>query len=218
MRQLTTLGFALFVFFANAGTVADDAVATGPPIQANVIDRDRGKGYFCTVDLTLTNNHDFPMWFVFADSSNELLRHDGRFSSDYDVRRIQFGASAYQEGKGTAVVLSHYGADGFLAIRMPKKGRLYWAGFVVSAPSPIRFVDVWEVRSLKVNGTTPLEKWLPYDVTSSASVELSGRMHSGNFQVLGGLEGASESSPYFSELVKTVHADAIQRHIIQLPE
>ena len=128
------------------------------------------------------------MWFVFAYWGNELLRHDGSFSSDQNIRRIPaednirripFEASEYNEGQGSAIIVRHHGNDLFAAIRLPSKGRFHFAGFVVMAETPIRFVDVWEVRSLKVNGTTPLEQWLPDGVTSSATVEISGRTHSG---------------------------------------
>ena len=174
MRHNIPMIAVLIVACIGASVAGDQGSNVEPPIQAKVKDRGQGKGCYLTVDLKLANNRGAPVWFVSALRGNQLLRHDGTFSGEYDIRDIAFQADVYDEGSGAAILVNHFGKDSFRAILVPAEGRFHFGGYVIDAQSPIRFVDVWEVRSLKVNGKTSLEDWLPYDVMSSASVEISG--------------------------------------------
>jgi len=65
-----------------------------------------------------------------------------------------------------------YGGDGFQAIHVPAKGSVDVEGYIISADRAITEIMVMEARALKVNGITPLEKWLPYSTLSAAKVKV----------------------------------------------
>jgi len=204
--------------FGCAAPVRDGKSTAGPPVQVRVKSRAEGKGYFCTVALALENRHDFPVWFVFADAGNQLLRYDGKFSADDRYGKVPFEASEYNEGKGSAIFVNCFGDDGFLAVLLPAQGHFHFGGFSVEGGTPLRFFDVWEVKSLKVNGKTPLQQWLPYPVSSSPSVGIAGGMYSGQQDNLKWLhERTPDAKPYPDEEVKTVIAEPIGRYVMPLP-
>jgi hypothetical protein len=172
----------------------------------------------CIVDLTLTNNHDFPVWFVLSHG-NRLLPYDGTFAGRGKHSKIPFKADEYNEGKGSAICVYSFTDDYFNAFLLPPRGRLHFAGFVITDFHPLRFVDVWEVKSLKVNGKTNLEEWLPYPVMSSKTVEIAGSLESGRQQVLGVWSKKDpKAKPYPDEKPETLKADPIRRQVIPLPE
>jgi hypothetical protein len=195
------------------GQTGTSGVTNEQAISAVVKGRDQGKGHFCTVDLRLKNLHDYPVWFLIS-KGNEVLRYDAHFYSDYRpdpmlTNKLPFGAEEYNEGRGSAIIVDHYGRNGFRAILLPAKGELRFQGFEVYAFDPPRVIDIWEAKSLKVNGKTPLEEWLPYPVTSSTSVEIKGRMYSGKQRVLG-----HDQKPQPTEEVKTIVCEPLSRQIV----
>lgn len=217
MKPYILLIVVLALLCVNTNASADEKAAS--PIRIEVKERKEGRSWHCILDLTLANNHDFSIWFVFAYRGDTLLRHDGNFSAEYDIRAIPFDSTEYNEGKGSAIIVNHYGKDSFRAIQLPARGRFHFGGFVVDSSGPIRFLDVWEVRSLMVNGVSPLQKWLPYSVTSSDSVEISAGMLSREPRIVSwDRKTSSNFTSYPDELAKTIKADVIRRHLIQLPE
>ena len=216
---------AATVFTAVEGRCEEDS------LKAKVTGREKGKGYFCTVDLTLENKRDEPVWFLIS-WGNKLLRYDGKFlgrggdwKDPFGEKAVIFNAetafdgSEYSEGNGIAIIVDYYGKDDFQAILLPPKAHFHFAGFVIMSPDPARFIDVWEVKSLKVNDKTPLEKCLPYSLMSSKSVEIAGRTGSGKQMSLKSRHSQMpHAKPYPDEEVKTVVAEPIRRHVVPLPE
>jgi hypothetical protein len=158
------------------------------PILARVVKRNltnKNQYHKCIVDLTLANYRDIPVWFLIS-SGNELLRYDGNFVSrrahwpnpfdgkmEYTSKaRLVFEATRYDGGNGTAIILRYGGDGGFHAVLLPPMARFHFARFDITTRDPPRFIDVWEVKSIIVNGKNRLEQFLPFAVMSSKTVEI----------------------------------------------
>ena len=219
MRRTICILLAVLGTLMAVGTAAETPVAIdSSPIQVKVKGRTRGKNFVCDVDLAIENRHDFPVWFVFGYWGNELLPYDGDFSSKYEGER-PFDAAEYDEGKGRIVIVSHNGKDLFKAIFLPSRAKLHWGDFVIEDHASLRFLDVWEVSSLKVNGKMPLEDWFPFSISSSKSAEVLGRMYSGKQKYLDWYHDQSrDAKPYPAEKVVSVKAIPIRRYVLDLPE
>ena len=102
---------------------------------------------------------------------------------------------------------------------MPANGTFHFAKYLVEASELVRFIDVWEVDSIIVNESVALEKWLPYNVVSSASIEIAGRLRSDNQRVLNfEIEGTEQARNTLADTVSSVKLKVIRRHIVSLDD
>jgi hypothetical protein len=238
-----TLMMASLVAGAQAGETLEK-----DPVAAKVVKRNltnKNQLHECIVDLSLSNDHDFPVWFIIS-SGNELLPHDGSFASrrehwedPFSARselskkaRIVFEATRYNEGSGEAVVVRYGGNDGFRAVLLPATGRLHLARFKVTTRDPPRFIDVWEAKSIIVNRANRLEQFLPFTVMSSKATEIGGdpaKPQPARTPVEGNpfhdptvvpvdwpRQGAAASRG--DQEITSVVVDALRRHVVPLPE
>lgn len=174
-RNLKAL-VALLPYCLMAATSAGGAQAADPPVRVDFLESRNGKPplKLISVRLTLVNQQDKPVWFVLPYSGDKPLPEKGIFSSkNWD--RKPFGGKGFEGEGGSAVEVSMYGGDGFKAFRLPANGRLELDGYTIDAWKDIDGVWVMEARELKVNGKTPLEKWLPYATTSSEKVKVGSK-------------------------------------------
>jgi hypothetical protein len=199
---------------------ATNAVTTCP-LSVKVQSRSVGKGFHCRASITITNTHDFPVWFVMAGAANNQLPYDGRLrnGSGWHTNDL-FDAEAYDEGHGRVIIVSYYGTNAFMAILLPTRGQMRFDGFMFySGTEPPRFVDFWEVKQLLVNGKTSLQDWMPFALDSSKDAHISGRIYSGQQVSLNFMhDNTAGAKPYPSEKVEYVKADVLEKYIVPLPE
>ena len=104
------------------------------------------------------------------------MHYDGNFASrrehwpnpfdgkmEYTSKaRLVFEATRYDEGNGAAIILHYGGKDGFRAVLLLSIGPVSLRPLRhCDARSP-RFVNVWEAKSIIVNGKNRLEQFLPF--------------------------------------------------------
>jgi hypothetical protein len=171
LSLLISLAIAIVGLTAAAAT----GLITTCPMSVKVESRSVGKGFHCRASVTITNSHDFPVWFVMAWAANELLPYDGTLGNGSGWRTNDlFEASAYDEGHGRVIIVSYYGTNDFKAILLPPRGQMRFEGFMFfSGREPPRFVDFWEVKRLLVNGKTSLQDWMPFSLESSKDTYIS---------------------------------------------
>jgi hypothetical protein len=156
-----------------ADSLADGARAEDPPVRADYLGRQDGKPplKFLSVRLTLVNKQDKPVWFVLPYWGDKPLPEKGAFPNK-NWKDQPFGGKQFDGEGGSVVEVFMYGGDGFKAFRLPAKGKLELDGYTIEASKNIEEIVVLEARDLKVNGKTPLEKWLPYAMTSGEKVKV----------------------------------------------
>jgi len=187
--------------------------ADEPGVTATLLEHHQGKGHWAHVDLVATNPTDQPAWLVIGYFSNERLPDSGKFRSDKESKDA-FEGSEYNEQKGAGIIVNHYGTDHFKAIYLPAKGKIQFKNFVLEDGEPIREHDFMIVSKLLVNGTTPLEEWMPYDVKSSRETVIEGRLYSGAQKILSYQHehATTDPKPFPKEPVTTIVADKILFH------
>jgi len=164
-RNLTAL-----VVMLVGGCHAGAPQAADPPVRADFLERREGKppSKFHFVRLTLVNSQNKAVWFVLPYWGDRPLSQTGLFTNDKVGQ--PFGGFAFAGEGGSAVRVQMYGGEGFKAFRLPAKGRLELDDYSIDASKYIDEIEVMETRELKVNGKTPLEKWLPYATTCDEKV------------------------------------------------
>lgn len=163
-----TLGSCLIV-----ACLAAVSHAAEPPVRASYIGSRNGKPPLRSymVRLTLENKRDIPVWFVLPYWGDKPLQEKGLFPNK-GMDGTPFGGKKFDGQGGPAVEVLMYGGEGFKAFRLPPKGQLELAGYTIEAWKDTSEIVVQEASELRVNGKTPLEKWLPYGVTSGKNVKV----------------------------------------------
>ena len=119
--------------------------------------------------LELWNRETEPIWFLFRHIGDRALSVSDRFEG-YSYEKQPFSSMLYTSNelgkKSKAVVIEFLGEVSFKAVRLPKESNIKFDNFGFGAFSDVGEFEVWEVRSLLVNGKTPVEQWLPYPVLS----------------------------------------------------
>jgi hypothetical protein len=116
--------------------------------------------------LEIRGQRDNYEWLLFRHSLDKPLAPSGIFKNAGNHPGL--GAEEYTTGiNGEKVnVIYFYNEDAFRAIRLPKEGPIKFDPLILTSGLGVRELEVWEVQSLKVNGETPLEDWLPFDSSS----------------------------------------------------
>jgi hypothetical protein len=127
---------------------------------------------FHSIRLTLVNQQDNPVWFVLPYWGDKALPEKGVFPNK-DWKDQAFGGRQFDGEGGSAIEVRMYGGDGFKAFRLPAQARVELDGYTIDASKDIDEIVVMEARELKVNGKTPLERWLPYGTTSAEKVKVA---------------------------------------------
>jgi hypothetical protein len=169
--------------------------------------------------LIMENDLDKPVWIIFPHSANGSLPEDGVFLNAPSNRPL---VGTQFDGEGGKVVQiemygNEYGSGAFKAFRLPAKARLELDGYPIESFVSIDKVTVLVAEELKVNSETPLEKWLPYEVTSDQQVKVDKQMLVGGGKQPG-TRGNSheEQNDYAVEKVKSLKAVGLHRWTIEL--
>ena len=175
-------GIALAAVLAcclSAAFAVNGARGADPPARADYLGSRDAKPplRIHSIRLTLVNRQDRPVWFILPYWGDKPLAANGVFPNK-DRKEQPFGGERFAGEGGSAVEILMYGGAGFKAFRLPAKGQLELGGYHIDAEKDIREIVVMEARELKVNGKTPLEKWLPYATTSGEKVKLGNLLRS----------------------------------------
>jgi len=128
---------------------------------------------FNYVNLVMKNNYSSPKWFLFPYWGDDTLKTDGVFGNHGmpDFNNIE-GKEYYDSLISYKFVeirfVADYSGDCFIAFYLPGNMYLEIVNYIIESWKDIPDMEVWEVDSLLVNGETPLNEWLPYDVLSSS--------------------------------------------------
>jgi hypothetical protein len=124
--------------------------------------------------MSLANPHDTPIWVLLLDSNAGPVPETNVFDSGGHLN--DFGRSVYFGTEGAVVELVSYSRPMFRAFRLPSQGEVVFEHYTIEAPTKdLKVIDVWEVSELRVNGTTPLDQWLPYKTLSDKRVLLNAK-------------------------------------------
>jgi hypothetical protein len=153
------------------------------PVTATFIAKQSGKPptKFIRASLVLNNPTGAPLWFVLPYRIDHPPKLSGpiRMSEGFEPTWIVadgFNTGIYhklaERSKGKAVQLKVlFLADDkpFCLLRLPPGGRVEFKSYPFEMTgSYVRSFKVWTADEVKVNGTEPLEKWLPYETLSEA--------------------------------------------------
>ena len=154
-------------------------------VSLKLIERDVGKGHFATVDLVISNPTDKALWLVLPNCYNSRFPESGKFAPDYNTFKEQFGASKFTEKGKSAVIVHFYGEDFFDALMIPANGNVRFARYLlVEGPHPVKELNLMFTSDILVNGKSPLEEWLPYEVKSNDKVVIETHLYSGDYEVI----------------------------------
>ena len=113
------------------------------------------------------------------------------------------------------VDVEFFGADGFIAFCLPPKSTIEIENYVLESWGDTLFskIECWEVRKLMVNGKTPFNKWLPYEVICSPNAHL--KLHSENSSDWQNLDWNSKTNAsrtdYPKDIVTHIQASGIKK-------
>ena len=112
-----------------------------------------------------------------------------------------------------------YGGDGFKTFRVPAKGQLELEDYTIDASRDIEEIVAIEARELKVNGKTPLEKWLPYGTTSGKKVKVGSQALNINWKNLDwDAKRLGSRDDYPKEKVEEVKAGGFRRWTVKFQQ
>ena len=180
------------------------------------------------VRLSVTNTHTHATWFItryWGDhplATNAPFRAASPWKRGYEIHNAYNGDPFGGKGKFRSTRFIGASPTGeqqhsFEAFLLPAGGTLRHDYFAVEAWSDIAHLEIWEASQLLVNGKTPLEDWLPYEVVSSAETHIAQKptwetMRDGAFQWKEG----KGSTDYPVEQVTSIVPTVIFKHHIPI--
>jgi hypothetical protein len=155
--------------------------------------------------MKLSNQTDKPHWLLFPWSGNRPLPERTKFpnaGSTEPLGRLTF------DGKGGMVAIGVEFSTTLRAFRLPARTALELPEYNVTTHRGVttdyNHIVVVEVDELLVNGKTPLEKWLPFQVGVFKQKNLNGGLVSGDF-----------SRPAPGEKVEYLEAQGVHRWTVK---
>ncbi|HJP93504.1 MAG TPA: hypothetical protein VJ875_16210 [Pyrinomonadaceae bacterium] len=168
---------------------------------------------FYELKLRLVNRRSDPTWFLLRDDNP--LESSGQFACYKDEKHcfsaMQWSENASQHA-GRVIVICFLGRNSFRAVRVPPRAEVIMGHYIINTAEPVSDFDVWEVESLLVNGKTPLQDWLPYEVMSDRIVHISERPKQTSLDWDRTLKNYRQDYP--NEKVEFVTANAIRKWLI----
>ena len=165
------------------------------------------------VNLVVENRHREPIWFLVRYWGNDPLPKKAEFESPSEPTP-PFGGEEYLHDGKRVVLIRHYGDAKFIAFQLPEAASIEFSAYVIEAWDRITEFEIWEVSELKVNGRTPLEKWLPYNTLSDNGAKIPRGQDWNNLDW--DYKQNQKRTDYRKEVVKSVTASLIQRWTIPI--
>lgn len=121
--------------------------------------------------IELENPSAEARWLLVSFSRELRLPKDGKFAADPEGALPLFVLEA-KEGKGRAAMIGFLGDPRFTAFYLPAGARVLLEDFELPSVEDLSEIDWLEAKSLRVNGKSPLEKWLPVPVESTHGTKI----------------------------------------------
>jgi len=175
MRKTITLLAILFLF------VLSTLAQVNAPVKIKFLLQNSGKPplKFNFVNLTITNNNDSLRWYLFPWWLNDSLQKSGKFKTYSPWDPGEIGGRKYPDSLTSfqIVDIDFTGEDPFIAFCIPPKSTMTFENYIFESDGDTVYktAEIWEVKNLMVNGKTPLDKWLPYDVKCSLNAQLKSK-------------------------------------------
>lgn len=197
------------------GCASGAATDGKPPVEIRYLSTRGGKPplRFVKVELTMTNRRDEPLWFITRYYGDQALQGEP-FKGDRRDRTPMEARASPGRGGGRTIELRFYGPAHFRACRLPPGGVVRYEAYSIDAWSDIREFEVWEVRSISVNGTTPLETWLPYKTMSDGDVVVPEGAESQNLNWDPARSRPRDDLP--SDPVEFISTDVVKKWIVPI--
>ncbi len=135
------------------------------------------------IELKIRNQRSTPTWYITRYSGDKALISEPSFQMIDPWKKGYFIPSSVKsttrengswfESLRVIADRTENGSHSFEAFLLPAKGVLHHSYFGIEAWAPIDSVEIWEVSALLVDGKTPLEDWLPFDVSSTPTVTIT---------------------------------------------
>jgi hypothetical protein len=130
-----------------------------PPLQLNLF------------SFEIASQRDGYVWLILPNDLDRPFSNTGIFEAHKDSES-PFDSVAYEgTNNDQVVVISYYGKEGFKAIRLPASGHIRAEKFLIHSTSLVQEIEIWEAKSILVDGHTHLEDWLPYGTMSDPTKE-----------------------------------------------
>jgi hypothetical protein len=183
MKKIIAIATVILLFASL--TFGQNQTENSIPVKIKFVRQQGGKPplKFNFVNLSITNNSDSLRWYLFPMDLEDSLKADGNFKAysswttgDLCGRKYPDSITKYQ-----IIDIEFLSPDAFVAICIPPKSSMTFENYMMDSNGDSLFheAEVWEVKNLMVNGKTPLNKWMPYDVVCSKNVHVKAKYGSG---------------------------------------
>jgi len=156
------------------GVAVDVRIARESHIEYVVTERHPAKGWRVEFAgrITIENLSSVPRWYVWnvkPMAATAVL--NTRIVPTPPLPKAP--SPFHVESQAGVVVVSNWHTDVFSAILLPPGGKMTSEYFTFCVSASSRFVDVYQVGEMLVDGITPLENWLPFSVVSARRSHIS---------------------------------------------
>ena len=153
------------------------------------------------------------MWFLTRYYGDKPLAATGVFTTG-GAPAQPFGGKGYDGGKGGVVEIFCLGNEPFIGFYVAGNRRIKFDEYTIEAWDDIKAMELWEVRSLKVNDRMPLEAWLPYSVMNDPKAVVPPGTDWKNLDW--DAEKLGSRTDYPKEVVRSVNAKGITKWTIAI--
>ncbi|AMV25873.1 ECF RNA polymerase sigma factor SigE [Gemmata sp. SH-PL17] len=188
-----------------------------PPAKATFLEQREGKPPMRTiyVSLELTNPRNEPVWLLTRYSGDKPLPESGKFYATEGTPQAFLGDSysgTKDGGIGEAVRVSLIG--GFHAFYLAPEATVRFDRYPIECWKDVDQLEVWEVPTLRVNGRTALDEWLPYRTKSDVNVRVPAGAPATNLDW--DARTAKSRTDYPKERVEFVRAEPVRKWLLPI--
>jgi hypothetical protein len=170
------------------------------------------------VRLFIQNNNPHPMWYLMPYNGSNRLPANGLFKAEPSL--IEGGKMlSVREYKGQApqshlreILFTGLPDQHFSAFYLPAGASLFLRNYNIDCWQDSETVEFWAVKELKANNSIELQQVLPYEILSSANVEINcprdQNCHS-NVQM-------NENMKVSNEPIRFIKADKVSKYLVRL--
>lgn len=172
--------FLLTTFLINAQE-AGKAI----PVKIKQISVGYGKPnlQFYNVEINIKNSTDSMRWYLFPDHANDTLDPAGVFKAPAPWQNGYIVGRKFPDSPTTYKIVNiHFLGEykGFVAFCILPHSSVRFVNYTIESWGDVTAIDAWEVSGLLVDGKTPLDKWLPYGVSSTKNAYINSKKGSGS--------------------------------------
>ena len=135
------------------------------------------------IELKIRNPRPTPTWYIMRYSGDKALTTkpsfkmidpwDNGYLISSSVKSIKEQNPSWFESLRVIADKNKEGSNAIEVFLIPARGDLHHSYFAIEAWAAIDTVEIWEASELLVNGETPLEAWLPYEIASTENTRIT---------------------------------------------